>query len=454
MAIQSLNPATGKVEKTFEPHTAAEIEKLLQQGEKTFQQWRKTNFTHRAELMRFCVGELSGNTEKYAQIITLEMGKPIQEARAEVKKCAAACEYYAAHAEAFLADEQIKTGATRSYIAYDPLGIILAVMPWNFPFWQVFRFAAPAIMAGNVGILKHASNVPQCALAIEEIFLKAGFPKGVFQTVLVESDGVDPLIKDDRVKAVTLTGSEGAGAHVASVAGKEIKKTVLELGGSDAFVVLKDADLETAAETAVKSRMINTGQSCIAAKRFIVEKPVAEEFIQKMKTKMAALKTGDPASEDIQYGPLARKDLAETLADQVKRSVAAGAEIVLEGGQKDKETAYFQPMILHKVKPGMPAFDEELFGPVAAVIVASDEEEALLLANNSRFGLGGSIWTQDHAKGQKLARQMESGAVFINALVASHPEMPFGGIKKSGYGRELSYIGIREFVNQKTIWLA
>ncbi|MFC5269814.1 NAD-dependent succinate-semialdehyde dehydrogenase [Adhaeribacter terreus] len=454
MAIQSLNPATGKIERTFEPHGAADIENMLKQGEKAYQNWRKTNFTHRAELMRFCEGELSGNTEKYAQIITMEMGKPIQEALAEVKKCATVCEYYAAHAETFLADKQIKTGATRSYIAYEPLGIVLAVMPWNFPFWQVFRFAAPAIMAGNVGILKHASNVPQCALAIEEIFLKAGFPKGVFQTVLVESDAVDTLIKDDRVKAVTLTGSEGAGAHVASVAGKEIKKTVLELGGSDAFIVLQDANLELAAETAVRSRMINTGQSCIAAKRFIVEKTVAEEFVQKMKTKMEALKTGELTSEDTQYGPLARKDLAETLADQVKRSVDAGAKIVLDGGHKDKETAFFQPMILNNVKPGMPAFDEELFGPVAAIITVNDEEEAILLANNSRFGLGGSIWTQDHLKGQKLARQMESGAVFINALVASHPEMPFGGIKKSGYGRELSYIGIREFVNQKTIWLA
>jgi len=327
-------------------------------------------------------------------------------------------------------------------------------MPWNFPFWQVFRFAAPALMAGNVGILKHASNVPQCALAIEEIFLKAGFPKGVFQTVLVESDAVDLLIKDDRVKAVTLTGSEGAGAHVASVAGKEIKKTVLELGGSDAFVVLKDADLELAAETAVKSRMINTGQSCIAAKRFIVEEPVVQEFVQKMKARMESLKTGDPATENLDYGPLARKDLAGSLADQVKRSVEKGAEIVLEGGQKDPDSAYFKPMILKNVKPGMPAFDEELFGPVAAIIVATDEEEAMQFANNSRFGLGGSIWTQDHIKGLKLARQLESGAVFINALVASHPEMPFGGIKKSGYGRELSYIGIREFVNQKTVWLA
>jgi len=454
MAIQSLNPATGKFEKTFQPHTSAEIETMLQKGETAFQEWRKTSFAHRTDLMRNVVGELNGNTEKYAQLITLEMGKPIKEARGEVRKCATACEYYAAHAATFLADEEIKTAATRSYIAYQPLGIVLAVMPWNFPFWQVFRFAAPALMAGNAGILKHASNVPQCAMAIAEIFQKAGFREGLFQTVLVESEGVDPLIKDERVKAVTLTGSEGAGAHVASLAGKEIKKTVLELGGSDAFVVLLDADLELAAATAARSRMINTGQSCISAKRFIVEKPVAEEFISKMKAAMEKLKTGDPTSEDSDYGPLARVDLAKSLGEQVQRSVANGAEVVLEGGQENSESAHFKPMILKNVKPGMPAYDEELFGPVAAIIIAEDADEAIRIANDSRFGLGGSIWTQDHRKGQDLARRMESGAGFINALVASSPEMPFGGIKKSGYGRELSYIGIREFVNQKSIWLA
>ncbi|KAA9345911.1 NAD-dependent succinate-semialdehyde dehydrogenase [Adhaeribacter soli] len=454
MAIQTLNPATGKVEKTFDPHTEAEIETMLAKGEKAFQTWRHSNFTHRSELMRFVQGELAGNTEKYARIITAEMGKPIQQSRGEVRKCALACEYYAANAETFLADELIKTGATRSYIAYEPLGIILAIMPWNFPFWQVFRFAAPAIMAGNVGILKHASNVPQCALAIQEIFTKAGFPEGIFQTVLVESDGVDVLIKDERIKAVTLTGSEGAGAHVASVAGKEIKKTVLELGGSDAFVVLQDADLELAAENAVRSRMINTGQSCIAAKRFIVEEPVAEEFIRKMKEKMANLKSGDPASDEADFGPLARKDLAESLQKQVEKSVAQGAEKVLDGGHAENDSAWFKPMILKNVKPGMPAYEEEMFGPVAAVMVAKDAEDALRIANDSRFGLGASIWTNDHKKGQELARRMESGAVFINALVASSPEMPFGGIKKSGYGRELSYVGIREFVNQKSIWLA
>lgn len=454
MAIQTLNPATGKVEKTFEPHTPAQLQTMLQNGEAAFQEWRKTSFAHRAQLMRHVVGELNGNTEKYASLISLEMGKPLKEALGEVRKCATACEYYAAHAAVFLADEEIKTAATRSYIAYEPLGIVLAIMPWNFPFWQVFRFAAPALMAGNAGLLKHASNVPQCALAIEEIFRKAGFPDAIFQTVLLESDGVDPLIKDDRIKAVTLTGSEGAGAHVASVAGKEIKKTVLELGGSDAFVVLQDAELDKAAETAVRSRMINTGQSCIAAKRFIVEKPVVENFLQKMKTAMEKLQTGDPLTETTDYGPLARKDLAEELQKQVDRSIEKGAEVALDGGHQDAASAYFKPMILKNVKPGMPAYDEEMFGPVAAVIVAENAEDALKIANDSRFGLGGSIWTQDTRKGQELARKMESGAVFINALVASSPEMPFGGIKKSGYGRELSYIGIREFVNQKSIWLA
>lgn len=454
MAIQTLNPATGKVEKTFEAHTPAEIENILAKAEKAFQKWRHSNFTHRSELMRFVAGELAGNTEKYAQLITSEMGKPISQSRAEIKKCAMVCEYYASHAESFLADEQIKTAAARSYISYEPLGIVLAVMPWNFPFWQVFRFAAPAIMAGNAGILKHASNVPQCALAIQEIFTKAGLPEGIFQTILVESDGVDVLIKDERIKAVTLTGSEGAGAHVASVAGKEIKKTVLELGGSDAFVVLADADLELAAENAVRSRMINTGQSCIAAKRFIVEKAVAEPFIQKMKTRMANLKSGDPTSEEAEFGPLARKDLAESLQEQVDKSVAKGAEKVLDGGHTNKDSAWFSPVILKNVKPGMPAYDEETFGPVAAIILAKDAEDAIRIANDSRFGLGGSIWTSDHKKGQELARKMEAGAVFINALVASSPEMPFGGIKKSGYGRELSYIGIREFVNQKSVWVA
>jgi succinate-semialdehyde dehydrogenase/glutarate-semialdehyde dehydrogenase len=453
MPIQTLNPATGKVEKTFESFTEQDLEKVLEKGEKTFQEWRKTEFAYRAELMYRCVGELNGNTEKYAQLITLEMGKPIQQARAEVRKCALACEYYAAHAHTFLADEQIKTAATRSLIAYEPLGIILAIMPWNFPFWQVFRFAAPALMAGNVGILKHASNVPQCALAIQEIFEKAGFPEGCFQTVLIESEAVESLIIDDRIKAVTLTGSEGAGAQVASVAGKEIKKTVLELGGSDAFVVLKDADLEQAVEIAVKSRMINTGQSCISAKRFIVEAEIVDEFIASMKSKMEALTGGEPLSENADYGPLARKDLAKSLQEQVDKSVAKGAEKVLDGGQENEDSAYFKPMILKNVKPGMPAYDEELFGPVAAVIVTKDAEDAIRIANDSRFGLGGSIWTQDHKKGMELARKMESGAVFINALVASSPELPFGGIKKSGYGRELSYIGIREFVNQKSIWL-
>jgi succinate-semialdehyde dehydrogenase/glutarate-semialdehyde dehydrogenase len=454
MAIQSLNPATGQVEKEFEAYTAQQLETILQTGENTFQEWRKTTFLHRSELMRHVIGELNGNTEKYAKLITLEMGKPITEARAEVRKCALACEYYAAHAATFLADEEIKTAATRSFISYGPLGIILAIMPWNFPFWQVFRFAAPALMAGNVAILKHASNVPQCALAIQEIFEKAGFPASCFQTALIDSQAVESLIEDERVKAVTLTGSEAAGSSVAANAGKEIKKTVLELGGSDAFVVLQDADLDAAVEVAMLSRMRNAGQSCIAAKRFILEAPIADSFIGKFKAAISKLKIGDPTAEATEIGPLARKDLAADLQKQVDDSIAKGAELVLQGGHTDTNSAFFSPVILKNLQPGMPAYDEELFGPVVSIFIVKDEEEAIKLANDSRFGLGGSIWTQDWRKGLELAKRFESGAVFINALVASSPEMPFGGIKKSGYGRELSYLGIREFVNQKSIWLA
>jgi succinate-semialdehyde dehydrogenase/glutarate-semialdehyde dehydrogenase len=454
MAIQSLNPATGQVEKEFEAYNAQQLESILKTGENTFQEWRKTNFLQRTELMHHVIGELNGNTDKYARLITLEMGKPITEARAEIRKCALACEYYAAHASTFLAYEEIKTAATRSFISYEPLGIILAVMPWNFPFWQVFRFAAPALMAGNVAILKHASNVPQCALAIQEIFEKAGFPAGCFQTALIDSKTVESLIQDDRIKAITLTGSEAAGSSVAAYSAKEIKKTVLELGGSDAFVVLADADLDAAVETATMSRMRNAGQSCIAAKRFILEAPIADSFIEKFKASISKLKIGDPMAEETEMGPLARKDLAADLQKQVDASVAKGAEIVLDGGHKEKETAYFSPVILKNIKPGMPAYNEELFGPVASIFIVKDAEEAVKLANDSRFGLGGSVWTRDFRKGLELAKKIESGAVFINALVASSPEMPFGGIKKSGYGRELSYLGIREFVNQKSIWLA
>jgi len=453
MPIQTMNPATNEVVKTFEPHTTAEVNHKIEAAEKGFRKWRKTSFAERSKLMQKCADILENEAEKYGRIITLEMGKPLKDGIAEVKKCAMACRYYAENAENFLKDEEIETKAEKSLIAYEPLGVILAVMPWNFPFWQVFRFLAPALMAGNTGLLKHASNVPQCALAIEEIVRKAGFPEDVFYTLLIGSKEVDAVIAHPAVKAVTLTGSEAAGAHVAATAGKEIKKTVLELGGSDPFIVLADADLELTSENAVKSRMVNTGQSCIAAKRFIVVESIANAFLEKMKSKMAALKTGDPLKDDCDYGPMARPDLAEELEEQVKKSVAKGAEVVLDGGREGKDSAYFKPMILKHVKPGMPAYDEEMFGPVAAFIVAKNEEEAITIANDSHFGLAGSVWTKDHDRGLKVARQVESGAVFVNAMVASTPEMPFGGIKKSGYGRELSYIGIREFVNQKSIWI-
>ncbi|MDX5348316.1 MAG: NAD-dependent succinate-semialdehyde dehydrogenase [Hymenobacteraceae bacterium] len=453
MAIQSINPATNTVEKTFTPHTQNEVQQILKQADTVFQEWRNTPFAYRSERMNACADLLEQRAEKYGRLITLEMGKPLKEAVSEVQKCAKACRYYAQHAADFLQDEVIESDAARSFISYEPLGVVLAIMPWNFPFWQVFRFAAPALMAGNAGILKHASNVPQCALAIEEVIRDAGFPEGIFKTILVESAEIEAVIKSSCIKAVTLTGSEAAGSKVAEQAGSEIKKTVLELGGSDAFIVLADADLEKAAETAVKSRMINSGQSCIAAKRFIVEEAVADEFIEKMKSKMAALTTGNPLEQDVDYGPLARKDLADDLEKQVKESVEKGAEVILEGGRTDKESAFFKPMMLKNVQPGMPAYDEELFGPVASIFVVKSEEEAIQIANDSRFGLGGSVWTQNREHGEQIARKVETGAMFVNALVHSDPAMPFGGIKKSGYGRELSYVGIREFVNQKSIWI-
>jgi succinate-semialdehyde dehydrogenase/glutarate-semialdehyde dehydrogenase len=442
------------VVKTFEAHTREEVEQKIEAADKAFQSWRKTSFEERAKHMQNQADILEQEAEHYGRIISLEMGKPLKDAIGEVKKCALACRYYADNAAEFMKDEEIQTNATRSLISFEPLGVVLAVMPWNFPFWQAYRFLAPALMAGNVGLLKHASNVPQCALAIEEIVRKAGFPDNVFQTLLIGSKEVNAVIEHPLVQAVTLTGSEEAGSKVAEKAGQQIKKTVLELGGSDAFIVLEDADLEKAAEVAVKSRMVNTGQSCIAAKRFIVVEGIADEFLEKMQLKMGQLKTGNPLTDDCDYGPLARKDLAEDLEKQVQQSVEKGAEVVLDGGRDGEDNAYFKPMILRNVKPGMPAYEEEMFGPVAAVVVAKDEAEAIRIANDSRYGLGGAVWTQDKDRGLRVARQVETGAMFVNELVHSSPEMPFGGIKKSGYGRELSYLGIREFVNQKSIWVA
>lgn len=453
MPIESYNPHTGRVLRRFTTFNWTKTEKILGQAHRAAATWPATTFAHRAGILRRAAALLRERQDELARLMALEMGKPITDGRAEAVKCATCCEYYAEHAESFLADETIQTDAARSFISYQPLGVVLAVMPWNFPFWQVVRFAAPALMAGNVGLLKHASNVPQCALALEKIFHDAGLPPACFRTLLIGTDLVEKLIADDRLKAVTLTGSEGAGASVAALAGQHIKKTVLELGGSDPFIVLADADVALAAKTAAQSRMINAGQSCIAAKRFIVEKPVLKEFISQLKTHLLAFRPGDPLDEATQYGPLARPDLADELTGQVNDSILQGAKVELYGGQAKPGTALFRPMILSNVKPGQRAYVEEFFGPVALVLEAKNAADAVRLANDSRFGLGAAVWTKDPKKGEEMARQIESGAVFVNGLVKSMSEMPFGGVKKSGYGRELSYLGIREFVNQKSVWI-
>ncbi|MBO0358902.1 NAD-dependent succinate-semialdehyde dehydrogenase [Hymenobacter sp. BT186] len=454
MPIASINPYTGRVERRFRAFGWVQTERIIGQAHRAAVEWRTTTFTHRAGLMHRAANLLRERQDELARLMALEMGKPIVDGRAEAVKCALCCDYYADHAEEFLADDLIPTEAQRSFISHEPIGIVLAIMPWNFPLWQVVRFAAPALMAGNVGLLKHASNVPQCALALEQIFHDAGFPPAAFRTLLIENELIEKILEDDRVRAVTLTGSEGAGSAVAATAGRQIKKTVLELGGSDAFIVLADADLEVAAKTAAQARMINAGQSCIAAKRFIVEKPVLKEFIAKLKTHLLAFQTGDPLNETTQYGPLARPDLADELTKQVNDSVAQGAKVELHGGQSAPGTALFRPMILSNIKPTQRAYHEELFGPVALLLEAKDADHAVQLANDSRFGLGGSVWTKNVKRGEELARRVEAGAVFVNSMVKSSPEMPFGGVKKSGYGRELSYLGIREFVNQKSIWIA
>jgi succinate-semialdehyde dehydrogenase/glutarate-semialdehyde dehydrogenase len=454
MAIESRNPYTGHVLQSFPAFSAAETEQVLTEAHQAAAEWRTTSFAERAAVLRQAGELLRRRQHELAHLMAIEMGKPVRDGRAEAQKCAACCDYYAAHAESFLADEEIKTDAGRSFLSYAPLGVVLAIMPWNFPLWQVVRFAAPALMAGNVGLLKHAPNVPQCALALEKIFHDAGLPPAAFRTLLIETEPVAGLLADDRVAAATLTGSERAGAAVAAAAGQHIKKTVLELGGSDPFIVLADADLATAAKTAAQARMLNAGQSCIAAKRFIVEAAVHDEFVQLLTENLRALHYGDPLEEATDYGPLARLDLAEALTQQVADSVALGAIVALAGGQPDAASPRFDPMVLTNIRPGQRAYTEELFGPVALVLVAQNADDAVRLANDSRFGLGASVWTQDLAQAEKMARQLESGAVFINGLVKSMNELPFGGVKKSGYGRELSYLGIREFVNQKSVWIA
>jgi succinate-semialdehyde dehydrogenase/glutarate-semialdehyde dehydrogenase len=451
--METINPTTGERLKTFDAWSDAQVETALANAAAANPAWQAMPFAERARLFRKAATELRNNTTHYAGIITLEMGKIVREARAEIEKCIWGCEFYAEHAEAFLRDEVIQTDASSSYVSYPPLGTVLAIMPWNFPFWQVFRFAAPSLMAGNTALLKHASNVPQCALAIEEIFHKAGFPKGVFQTLMISATQAEKLIADPRIHAVTLTGSEAAGRKVAAAAGAALKKTVLELGGSDAFIVLADADLEQAVNVGIASRFLNCGQSCIAAKRLILVESIAEAFIEQFRHKAHALRLGDPTREDTQIGPMARADLRDQLHKQVTDSVTAGATFALHGGPAAGPGFFYEPTVLDHVRPGMRAYEEELFGPVAIVIRARDEEDAVRIANDNRYGLGATVFTRDVRKGERLARRLQSGSSFVNGVVKSDPRLPFGGIKASGYGRELSVHGIREFVNAKTIWI-
>ena len=453
MAFTSLNPATGALLQTYDVFDDDQIEDILKNTAAASSRWAATPLEERCGLLKKAAEVLRQGREDYARLITLEMGKLYRESLAEIDKCALVCDFYADNAAGFLADEVIASDAGRSLVAYQPLGTVLAVMPWNFPFWQVMRFAAPALAAGNTGLLKHASNVPQCAMALESIFLDAGFPEGVFSNLMIASSQVEAVIRDPRVHAVTLTGSEPAGRAVASTAAQELKKSVLELGGSDAFVVLEDADMDWTLEQGVISRFLNAGQSCIAAKRFILVDTIADTFVERFAAKVSAMKTGDPFDEATQLGPMARVDLRTELHEQVMDSVQAGARVVTGCQPIEGEGAYYAPSIIDHVRPGMRAWDEELFGPVAIVIRARDEEEALAIANGSRFGLGGSVWTADAKRGEAFARRMECGCAFVNGLVKSDPRLPFGGVKASGFGRELSHHGMHEFVNAKTIWI-
>lgn len=452
--IATINPANGQTVQTFTPHTAGEVDGKLTLATKTFKTFRHLPFSQRAEWFHHAAQILEERQQPLASLMTLEMGKPIQQAIAEVNKCALVCRFYADKAEEFLADEAVPTDARSSFIAYQPLGVILAVMPWNFPFWQVFRFAAPALMAGNVGLLKHASNVPQCALAIADIFQRAGFPEGAFQTLLIGGKEASALMADDRIQAGTLTGSEPAGASFAGAAAQQIKKTVLELGGSDPFIVLEDADLDQALKVAVPARMQNNGQSCIAAKRFIVQESIAEEFFGRLTKEFQALKVGDPSSETTDIGPLATPDILADIVDQVEQTLAAGAVCRCGGKALDQPGNYYLPTLLTDIPPTAPTYRQEFFGPVALGFTVKNLEEAIALANDIPFGLGASAWTQNPESQQKLIRGIEAGAVFINGMTKSDPRIPFGGTKRSGFGRELGRMGILEFVNAKTVWIA
>lgn len=454
MAIATINPATGETLKTFTPLSNSEIETKLALAQSTFESYRQTSFAQRSQWLNQAAEILSQDSLKFAEIMTTEMGKTLQSAIAEVEKCAKVCRFYAQKAPEFLADVLIDSDASKSYVAYQPLGAILAVMPWNFPFWQVFRFAAPALMAGNVGLLKHASNVPQCALAIESIISQAGFPPGAFQTLLIGASQVKAIIEDDRVKAATLTGSEPAGAALASVAGQQIKKVVLELGGSDPFIVMESADIEEAVTTAVTARMLNNGQSCIAAKRFIVAESIGDRFQEQLLKRFQALTIGDPLQKDTDLGPLATETIRSELDQQVKAAVKQGAKI-LTGGEPitDRPGNYYPPTILTDIPVDSATAQEEFFGPVALLFRVQNLDEAIALANNIPFGLGASAWTNNPEESQRLVTEIEAGAVFINGMVKSDPRLPFGGIKRSGFGRELSSQGIHEFVNIKTVWI-
>ena len=452
MAIASINPATGETLETYEALTGAQIEEKLALAERTFHGYRRIPLSQRSARMARAAQVLEDRKAEFGRLMTLEMGKPIQAAVSEAEKCAWVCRYYAENAAAFLSDQPVETNATLSYIHYQPLGPVLAIMPWNFPFWQVFRFAAPGLMAGNVGLLKHASNVPGCALAIEAIFREAGFPEGAFQTLLIPSAQVAGVLADPRVRAATLTGSTPAGSAVASQAGKLIKKTVLELGGSDPFIVMPSADLDEAVRTAVTARTINNGQSCIAAKRFIIAKEIYPEFERRFVQGMEALKIGDPLDPSTQIGPLATEDIRQQVDEQVRKSVEMGARLLTGGRPLDGPGWYYPPTVLADIPKGSPAYEEEVFGPAALLFRAASIDDAIRIANDTAFGLGSSAWTNDEDERRRFIDELEAGSVFINGMVASDPRLPFGGVKESGYGRELSEAGIREFVNIKTVW--
>ncbi len=450
MEFKSINPYNGEEIATYTEHTEDQVNKILEKSRVAFESWREVPIKERCELLTNAGGVLRDNVDKYAETMTLEMGKPISEARSEIEKCAWVCDFYAENAERFLADEIIETDASESFVSHDPIGTVLAIMPWNFPYWQVFRFLAPTLTAGNTGLLKHASNVFGCATHIEELLLEAGFPDGVFQNLFIHHDKTESILSNDIVKAVTLTGSERAGKSVGALAGKYLKKSVLELGGSNAFIVLEDADMDQAVETGVTARMMNSGQSCIAAKRFILVGDAYEKFLPGFIDGVNAIRKGDPADENTEFGPLARKDLADQLHEQLEKSVEQGAKI--EAGGKQEE-AFHEPTVLTGVKPGMPAFDEETFGPLAAIVKAKDEDEAFELAADSSYGLGVTLFTSDIEKARRRIGKAPDGAFFINELVKSDPRLPFGGTGNSGYGRELSREGILEFVNKKTVYI-